>query len=493
MTTIFWELAALKSQILQEKKEYYKLKKLRLGVVKMVNNLFISCDMCGTVINLRAQIGFYDIPFNIHCPECMTSINGKLLCTEGSSNLEINNAHVTDKYDSDFYSFELSAEFLTRKMIKKNMSVENIEISPFIKNFEFYGDMEQATNATKKAMFFADFKNSSNWKIIKSNFELFWNGQTEMVIKRMKNEVKRNRYTAIPSVLNELDAYMTLHQLFITTTGISEVVKPDSIKKYIDISNSMFNKKKENYQKVIDFTNQKKGEFNSIEKKGFKLIDNFSKIYEQLIPIVALRNYNEIENIDKTEYGIMTANFEELSDFYAKSFEWILDNIDLIVILNNIYVRNNYNICSNNRTLQDMNKESSKYRKLNYLNGTELFGTEVSSLETVIRNSIQHYDSEINYTTQEIIFSNNHKGKLKETSLYLMEFANLCLENFNAIMYLLEIVYNLRKINYISQGLKPSIALGRSKDKKEETNKKTGRNEMCPCGSNKKYKRCCGL
>ena len=29
--------------------------------------------------------------------------------------------------------------------------------------------------------------------------------------------------------------------------------------------------------------------------------------------------------MDKENYGIMTTNFEELSDFYAKSYEWILD------------------------------------------------------------------------------------------------------------------------------------------------------------------------
>ena len=459
----------------------------------MVNNLFILCEMCGTVMNLRAQIGFYDIPFNVHCPECKTSINGKLLCTEGASNLEITNAYKTDQYDSEFYSFELSAEFPTRKMIKKNMSVSNTEISPFIRNFEFYGDMELATNATKKAMFFADFKNSSNWNDIKSNFELLWNGQTERFISRIKNEIKDTKYTAISSVLNELDAYMALHQLFITTTGVSEVVKPDSLKKYIDISKSMFTKNREDFKKVTDFANKKNDEFNSIEKKGFKLIDNFSKIYDQLIPIVALRNANKIENIDKLEYGIMTANFEELSDFYAKSFEWILDNIDVVISLNNIFVRNNYNICSNNKNLQNMNKEPSKFAKLNYLSETELFGTEIISLKRIIRNSIQHFDSEINYTTQEIIFSNNHKGNSNETSLYLMEFANLCLENFNVIIYLLEIVYNLRKINYTSQGLIPSILIERSMDKKEENNIKIGRNEMCPCGSNKKYKRCCGF
>lgn len=459
----------------------------------MVNNLFISCEMCGTVMNLRAQIGFYDIPFNVHCPECKTSINGKLLCTEGASNLEINNASITDKYDSEFYSFELSAEFPTRKMIKKNMSVSNFEVSPFMKNFAFYGDMELAINATKKAMFFADFKNSANWNGIKSNFELLWNGQNEIFISRIKAEVKGNRNTSISNVFNELDAYMALHQLFITTTGISEVIEPNSLNKYIDISQSMFTIEREDFQRVIDFTRKKNGEFNSIEKKAFKLIDNFSKIYEQLIPVVALRNADKLENVDKIENGIMTANFEELSDFYAKSFEWILDNVDLIVALNNIFVRNDYNICSNMKTLQDMNMESSKFSKLNYLDETELFGTEVSSLKTIIRNSIQHYDSEIDYTTQKIIFSNNHRGKLKETSLYLMEFANLCLENFNVIIYFLEIVYTLRKISYMSQGLIPSIALEKGNDKKEEINIKIGRNEKCPCGSNKKYKRCCGF
>lgn len=44
----------------------------------------------------RAQIGFYDIPFNIHCPNCNTHIYGKLNINQETLaiNLDIENAHL---------------------------------------------------------------------------------------------------------------------------------------------------------------------------------------------------------------------------------------------------------------------------------------------------------------------------------------------------------------------------------------------------------------
>ncbi len=102
---------------------------------------------------------------------------------------------------------------------------------------------------------------------------------------------------------------------------------------------------------------------NGIEKKAFKLIDSFSSLYEQLIPVVALRNADSLDNVNRDKYGIMTTNFEELTSFYAKSYEWILDNIDIVIALNNIVTRNDYNICINEKSFESVLKIGSKYKK----------------------------------------------------------------------------------------------------------------------------------
>lgn len=147
----------------------------------------------------------------------------------------------------------------------------------------------------------------------------------------------------------------------------------------------------------------------------------------------------------------MTANFEELSSFYAKSYEWILENLYLIVGLNNIVTRGDYNKFRNeNKTFENYDK-TNKYNKLQWINKDEPFSLPLDNLDNKKRNAIQHYDSEIDYSTQKIIF--NDKDQFQ--SMYLIEFASLCVDNFSSIFYILELVYSLRKIHYIRQNFVP--------------------------------------
>lgn len=86
----------------------------------MVGNEFIKCNMCDTTINLRMQLGYFDIPFHLNCPKCKTSIEGKILLENVEHyEVRVNNAYLVNEYDSNFYSVELSAEFPTRKIKKK--------------------------------------------------------------------------------------------------------------------------------------------------------------------------------------------------------------------------------------------------------------------------------------------------------------------------------------------------------------------------------------
>ena len=65
-------------------------------------------------------------------------------------------------------------------------------------------------------------------------------------------------------------------------------------------------------------------------------------------------------------------------------------------------------------------------------------------------------------------------------------------------------MYSLRKLFFINRGLKTTANIETEKKtyeiradnkferKKPRINKKIGRNEKCPCGSGRKYKKCCG-
>ncbi|WP_099203903.1 YecA family protein [Scatolibacter rhodanostii] len=450
----------------------------------MVNNRFIQCNACGMKINLRIQMGRFDIPFHIHCPDCHSTIHGKVHMEE--NNIDIESAHSIDCNDEEFYSVELSAEFPTRKPLYKKIS--KIEFSPYMRNIQFYGDGEKAIKLTQETTYFADFIKFGLGEI-KQNFELFWNNQNKTLLTRLEKTISKYPHILLSKINNNFDSVMALHQLLLTTTGISYVINKNSLCEYSQIGNLVVGKPVYSTQ-IIDFINTDKIDFNSIEKKGIKLVELFAKVYEQLIPVVALKNGGCFENVDKEKYGIMTANFDELTDFYAKSYEWILDNISVVLGLNNIYVRNDSSQCINGKAYKDFIKESNGNRiKNGYIGEEEPFSKPISSLNNRIRNAIQHFDSDIDYGTQLITF----KDRAKKVELYLMDFTDLCIENFGIVFYILELVYNLRKLTLMQEGIFPSISVKDSKIADMRHKNKIGRNEPCPCGSGKKYKRCCGI
>lgn len=450
----------------------------------------IDCDICETKINLRAQIGYFNIPFNLHCPECKTHIYGQILIDQDEIEikLKLENAQtINNEVNSGktYYCAELSAEFPTIKMYKKDTN--SYELSPFIRNATFYGDSSKAMRATSNAMKFATYFNI-RWKQLKVYFELFWNDQNSLLYPKLEEELKNYDFITFSKVTNKLNANMALHQLFMTTTPLASALQPNTLNFYMDIASLMLQLDTKEIQKFIHTISS---DFNSIERKAFNLIESFSGIYDQLIPVVALRNSDSLGNLDKEKYGIMTTNFEQLSDFYAKSYEWILDNINIIIALNNILIRKNYNICANNKPYNEILKIGSKYKKLEYIEPHEQFSTPTNSLQNRIRNSIQHFDTDIDYVSQEIIFTDSHRGRIRYENMYLIDFADLCLENFSIIIYLLELIYNLRRIFYISNGIIPNLTPKNSELNNKKTTKKIGRNDPCFCGSGKKYKKCC--
>lgn len=450
----------------------------------MVNNVFVQCNACKMKINLRTQIGFFDIPFHVHCPKCHSTIYGKIFVED--NNVDVENAEIIPCDDEEFYSVELSAEFPTRKAVHKKKY--DVELSPYMRNHIFYGSEEKAIKETYETMYFANFV-KSGLSEMKQNFELFWNNQDKILFARIADMIKQYPYIPFSEINNNFEVTVALHQLLLTTTGISVIIGKDTLGEYTKIGKLVIGDRNR-FTQISEFIANCKIDFNSIEKKGVKLIELFAKVYEQLIPVIALKNGGCLENVDKKQYGIMTANFDELIDFYAKSYEWIFDNLKIILGLNNIFVRNDSLKCVNGKTYQDFIKDSNGNKmKYGYIDEKEPFSRPISSLNNRVRNAIQHFDSDIDYETQLITFNDRNKS----VDLYLIDFADLCIENFCIMFYVLELVYNLRKLSFMQKGIIPSFVVNQVKvDEQQHKKKKVGRNEPCPCGSGKKYKRCCG-
>ncbi|MCI3860256.1 SEC-C metal-binding domain-containing protein [Lactococcus garvieae] len=467
----------------------------------MTDNKYIACENCDTRINLRIQKGFYNIPFNTQCPKCKTSISGKVYLKNGYD-IDLEGATIVE-YDgaSKLCTVELSAEFPTQKMFYRNAptkdKIDNIP-TPFLRTALFYGNETQ--DIIQKSMLFAESRTRLN--TVKRSYELYWNKKYKILYPKLEKDLQNFPIVPFSKVHNELIAHQVLHYFLISTTGITGVLATEELNKYMSIgSDIIYNT--DYHQLLLDFIDNINFDFNKFEQKTFILIDKFSKIYDQLVPVIALRNTGEIAHINKDSLGIMTANFDELSDFYAKSYEWILENIWILGILNNLFIRNDINKFPNGKTYQEFIKAPKGGRLHDgYIKIDETFSKPLGSLNNKLRNAIQHFDIDIDYTTQKITIPITSKEKKKEINYYLIDFANLCIDNFDLMIYLLEIVYNLRKLDYIiNKKLSPiaQLTLENSYNNKTKRSsqihkrKKPGRNEPCPCNSGKKYKKCCLL
>lgn len=195
--------------------------------------------MCDTTINLRMQLGYFDIPFHLNCPKCKTSIDGKILLENVDHyEVSVNNAYLVNNCDSNFYSVELSAEFPTRKIKKKDIEIEPYEDTPFMRSLQWYHDGKESQQIIKNTMFFSDYY-KNKWYELKSFFELFWNGQNHILYKKIKKELSLYPHLGVKVVSNDLDACVCLHQLLITTTGISSILEENSLPKYTEIGNKI--------------------------------------------------------------------------------------------------------------------------------------------------------------------------------------------------------------------------------------------------------------
>lgn len=413
----------------------------------MLVNQFIECSICQTIINLRIQAGYYNIPFNIYCPNCKTLLFGNVIFSQETINiaLEINNAKKIDvdiRKDSEQYAVELSSELLTRKLYKTKFNLDEYEGTPYSRSVGFFNNLQEAKDVYNRSIHFAlDIHES--WNNIKNYYNLFSHKNYKLLYPLLNQEITRNPYTPIKKVETPLQAFIVLHHLFLFSTELSRILPAKKLNEYMDISNIIRQKKYfSEINKLSIFLTPK---LDRIERKAFDLISQYIQIFEQLIPIVVLKNTNSLKNVDKDKYGIMTANYEKLSKFYAESFEWILENIIIVIALNNVVNREDYEKCINNVSFDTLLKKISKYNMLKYIEEGAPFSIPTKSLKNHMRNAIQHFDTEIDYISQEIIFSDSHNGKINQEIMYFIDLADLCIENFLIIIYILELTYQLRK------------------------------------------------
>ena len=419
----------------------------------MVINKFISCCTCKEKINIRIQAEDNKIPFIVNCPKCFTEISVEIELSK-DENLKLNNAteiHQTPVFP--LWCVELSSGLPVRKMYLRK-SLSDYELSPFFTTLQQLGEngfevfariMSQIVrlNENAKKGLFEDFFRINN---------LLQNGNEEYFLKEtQKLLLNISEFTHIQNVNSLLDGFIVLHQNLIFS-GVTVMLGDKVLDEYIHVSKKL--KYSINKIELLKYYFNYKETIFSLEKRAFLLIRDFSKVFPQLSPVTLLIKANKYDEINQNKYGISTAIYRDLKHLYTSSYEWLLDGLDIVIALNNISERKNYSKCLKNRNFDiDLQTINSKYQKINqFISKEEPFSKPLNNIKNNVRNGIQHYSDEIDYVNQRISFCDKYKGKIKTVEISLMDFAKLCIENFSWVMYILELIYNLRKFELESDG-----------------------------------------
>ena len=416
----------------------------------MIKSTIVKCNFCNEKILLRFQIGYFNIPFDFSCPNCDVSIHG--IKKINKNNLIISNAkEISEEINNARFYGNFSTEFLNKKVSKFNCleDIINNGTSPFMNTTMMFEDYKKYQNIMEKMGKFLRFKESFLNKINPLH-ELFFNKKIDLIEKPLL-EFSENYI-----IKNELDAEIALHQLI--TMGMNHIMPSNTLKEYTDIANKLMLGKEIN--EIINFFEfvETKINIKELSEKIIQIYDRWINDFEKYMAVIILSIANKADQIDKEKYGISTTNFKDMRTFYADSYELILEMITFPVGLNNIIKRRNYDCFPNDLKINNFKAffNSTKYQRIEALKTDEEF-SKYLNINNNVRNSIAHFDYKINNETQLITFYDKYESSEKIIEMYLFDFALLCYENIKFIVYLNELFYNIKKISYIKNGLRPNI------------------------------------
>lgn len=417
----------------------------------MVDSVLVKCQFCNTTVLLRFQMGYFDIPFYICCPNCGVHISGLRKIVE-ENHLEVNNVSITrfdpDKSKVDYFC-DFSVELPHRKICKYE-SIESVlqsGFSPFMMSTRLYG--QTYFELIEKMQRFLSLKKEI-WPMLSSSYSIYFNGKIDLLEKSLPAFPRKY------NVKNQLDASIALHHQLVLC--FSSLFPEKTLSEYGKYSDKVFHNIQ--FCDTVNLIQRLGGKdfFESNMKHILEIVNQWFRSFEVFIPAVMLLLGNVNDKFDKSNYGISTTSFDFFKQFYSSTYEIILEMIDIPVGLNNLLMRNCIDkfppLC--NCDGFDKYQKLSKAQKLKMLDDSEPFSKSIV-LYRNIRNAIAHFNVDYDPSSQKIIFKDSFKKKENKIEIYLIDLACYCYENLMTIFYLNELMYTLRKIDFIQDGLRPTI------------------------------------
>lgn len=450
----------------------------------MTQNYFVRCPICGTTTRMRTPIGYiYKTPVRFHCGGCGSLLTGEFIVDNEKAIVKyipINCEEVSPQ-DCDFFG-EASGEMLCSKIEAFHavgtdaMLPPNGRVSPV---FDFMSSIPE--NERTRFINYACYSSvlADNWDQKQIKYDLFLKGKRELLEKNYMQEMKHLQCQTGDEIGLLQFGYRSM---FYDLGGLYKHSELNMMISSLNYHFSHMNMERLNdYLIVLKASDRLK----AVQEEVFHVMYDFWGVVSYLIPSIGLLYYKNLKSIDRSVQGMSTCSFKDIKGFYQNTYESLLACCDIIVGLDNLENRGNWNAFPNAKNL-DLTKFllQPKGNRVKMLDTSEYF-TGVFDLpvgSSSLRNAIGHSDYKYDGTTQEIRYKEKD-GSSNELTTYLVDVALECCRMMRSAYVLAFIIYELsryckRKSN--EPMLMHPVMYNEVKSQ-----------SRCPCGSTRKFKNCC--
>lgn len=464
----------------------------------MVARIFVECPVCRKITLMRYQRGFLnEHSINFKCGECETEIEGKFC----GNKINFFNGRKTDNQDAQFV-VPCSGELLTEKLKRVNSYMDIIGPSPFI-GATMMMSSEKYLEFKRKVLDILKYKNGDSFWVKNVN-NLYHRNNEKLLCNEIWKKLPKEKFP----VKNKMDILRAVHHVNIIQYLVLLGEEFEINSNFIFCQFEKLIKDKRTQLDAYGLFLKRINVLHDWELKIANINDRMIHAIESFIPIIGIEYYplniDEVKNI----YAINTFRFEDVKQLYVDLYELLTDMLPLLMGMDNLSVRSEFNkiripnSLNNNKitTLEELINNSTKACRVNYIESNEPFEKIIyGKLNQTIRNSIGHFNYDIFYSDvfEQIITFKHLKDSRKDIQKSLIEVCYEIWNMYKCIFVFDEIIYNMRRIQLDIEGIRASkiepIVINHNYSSKTiRKGKKIGRNDMCPCGSGLKFKRCCG-
>lgn len=432
-----------------------------------------------------------EYPIRFHCVNCRALIKGTFIMksTSLSNGLHLYNAEIeecdvdlcAEKIKNADYVIDISGELpcATVRLFDGNI----IKTSPFLECVQHLDVIEQR----RRLQMFAN--NMSEWKKWKSiAFQLLDEGSIEYIPMALKNKLGNYNYPCDNQIK--------------TLQCLQEIVHEYTDTLFTDLPlDAMFQNLMNELQKIDKsqlhaFVDRLGGVQELIfdYRRLTNVFLSFMGVYPNILPAEEHIRYREKS---KSEVGIATCSFGDIKGFYQDAYETVLSLASTMVCIDNILLRGTYMAFGDKYDLPFARKiyvkskdDYARYEaldngmKLKLFDATEPVQKFACMPENQhLRNGIGHNNVSYDGVHQKIIaygFNKPYEIKYRGT---LIDMAIDCIGLTKTAIVMSDVVLFMLRQELSADNIRSIIH--------PRFYKNVGPNDKCPCGSNRKYKKCC--